>query len=166
MHKKLLCTTVPVFEKMFNGGFKEASEQRAELPEDDARTFGFFLEWLYTDRVQEFGKKAPQLGVCTHDHVKLYCFADKYCHSELMSFAMEELLTYLSITDKCPSTESIEYTYKHTAQGSPLRKLMARTLCAMLAYAEEIYPSEVLCDLLHSSKDLTMDYLELTRNAK
>lgn len=36
------------FKKMFEGGFAEAVDGKANLPEDDAAAFGLFLEWLYT----------------------------------------------------------------------------------------------------------------------
>lgn len=41
IHKGILCQKIPHFDKMFNGGFKERLNNKAEFPEDDAMAFDF-----------------------------------------------------------------------------------------------------------------------------
>jgi hypothetical protein len=42
-HKALLCSKIPYFDKMFNGGFKEAIENVANLPEDHPQSFDVLI---------------------------------------------------------------------------------------------------------------------------
>jgi hypothetical protein len=48
IHKKLICTRVPYFEKAFQGSFQEATDQSICLTEEDPAGFEVFLSWLYT----------------------------------------------------------------------------------------------------------------------
>ncbi|KAF7944820.1 uncharacterized protein EAE97_005453 [Botrytis byssoidea] len=47
VHKNVLCTKIPYSNKMFNGGFSEASRNSAEFPEDAVGSFDVLLEWTY-----------------------------------------------------------------------------------------------------------------------
>ncbi len=44
VHKQKLCRRIPYFDKMFNGQFKEASENVGRLPEDDPAAFDVLME--------------------------------------------------------------------------------------------------------------------------
>jgi hypothetical protein len=40
-----ICFRIPYFDKMFNGSFKEASNNTAFLPEDDPASFDLLADW-------------------------------------------------------------------------------------------------------------------------
>jgi hypothetical protein len=52
VHKTLLCKQIPYFAKMFNGPWKEASENVGVFPEDSVEAFEILLEWLYNGRLR------------------------------------------------------------------------------------------------------------------
>lgn len=163
VHKNLLCARMPVFDNMFNGGFKEAAEDRAKLPEDDPRTFEFVLEWLYTSQFRQIPYE--RIMLLAPLYCSLYAFAEKYCQSELMDFAMSSYLTFLQNHRRLPSVQDIEFTYEHTASGSPLRRLMVQSLSWVIVNKPNKgeWVSGSLCKVLHASKELLMDYLDYNR---
>lgn len=87
LHRQLLCSKVPYFDKAFNGGFAEASKQEMHLPEDSAKAFVMFTAWLYGlgERwtIEEFA----------HDDmntlIELYLFSDAKCCDDLKDFTMD-----------------------------------------------------------------------------
>lgn len=52
VHKKRLCEKIPYFNTMFNGGWKESTEQIASFPEDTFDSFDVLLEWVYSDQLR------------------------------------------------------------------------------------------------------------------
>jgi hypothetical protein len=44
VHKALLCKKVPYFDKMFNGEFREASQNVAKFPDDHPAAFDRLLQ--------------------------------------------------------------------------------------------------------------------------
>lgn len=52
VHRKLLCTRVPYFNRMFGKTLKEASMGKATFPEDDAEAFDLLICWLYTGNIK------------------------------------------------------------------------------------------------------------------
>lgn len=51
LHKDLICSKVPCFNKMFNRGFKEASEQSVIMEDDDPSAFEHLVNWIYSGDV-------------------------------------------------------------------------------------------------------------------
>ena len=47
VHKDLLCSTASFFDRTFNSSFKEAEQQRVELPEDPPSAVHCFVLWVY-----------------------------------------------------------------------------------------------------------------------
>lgn len=52
VHKKLLCSRMPYFDKMFNGPWKESSESTALFPDDNTNAFEALLGWIYNGDVK------------------------------------------------------------------------------------------------------------------
>ncbi|KAF2843045.1 hypothetical protein M501DRAFT_1053824 [Patellaria atrata CBS 101060] len=48
LYKARLAKESPYFDKMFNGGFKEATEREGHLAKVPSTTFAIFANWLYT----------------------------------------------------------------------------------------------------------------------
>ena len=59
IHRKVLCSKIPFFDKMFNGGFEEAKTQCATLPEDDPSGFHLLVGWVYTGSIEAFEDELP-----------------------------------------------------------------------------------------------------------
>lgn len=164
VHKNRLCSRAPVFRKILNGSFKEAKEQCAELPEDDPEVFSMFLEWLYSQRIARLGKSAPD-STSSLDHIKLYCFAEKYCLSDLMDFAVSALFAFLVDATCLPILTTIQYVYEHTASGSPIRPFMIQVLQYVAIHKSDsgYWKTDDLCNMMIGCRELTMDYLQLVR---
>jgi hypothetical protein len=92
LYKAKLCSRIPYFDKMFNGNFKEASDNVAYLEENDHASFNSLAEWanyptstksprwireLTTVKNNE-GKEAA-----SWDPVGFYSLAEKYCLLEV-----------------------------------------------------------------------------------
>lgn len=151
---------------MFNGGFREASDQIAELPEDDPEAFHVFLEWLYTSRItQPTNLNEDNTFTWTWSYIKVYCFAEKYCLSELMNQAVSTLILTMSEHAQLPDCEEMRYVYAHSSSGSHLRRYMALCLQYEILKISSTgcWENEKLCELMTSCGDLTMDFLILSR---
>lgn len=53
----------PVFECMCNGLFRESVEQQIELADDDAKAFGYMLEYMYCGVLHGFGTFKQDIDV-------------------------------------------------------------------------------------------------------
>lgn len=75
--KDLLCSYSPFFDRCFNGSFREAHEQKLELPEEKIEDFDIFLEFILrgTIAVKPGLRGAEETISQCLDFLK---FADKY----------------------------------------------------------------------------------------
>jgi len=132
VHKKLLCRDAPVFDRMFNGGFKEAVKNSADLPDDEPETFDSFLKWLYRGTFDEIDKvTANSKSGPMWERIKLYCFAEKYCINVLADSAMDTIIE--GFTGICIRADSICLAYSNTSHGAALRSYMATGFAFELA---------------------------------
>lgn len=88
---------------MFNGGFAEASDNKANFPEDSPESIDLLIEWIYTDRIRrlEYIKVVtPLFGVVSadlsYDPIELYALAQKFCIPKLM----DQTLDVFRMTDR------------------------------------------------------------------
>jgi hypothetical protein len=115
VHKKILCDKVPYFDKMFNGGFLEATEMKAILPEDDPVVYGLLLEWVYSgcyaklDIKDHTSSSGPFI-----ERIKLYAFAEKICLVPLMDYTMTTLISNYHHHMKALSDVAMLLAYKLT----------------------------------------------------
>lgn len=54
LHKTMLYQKIPYFDKMFNGGFKEAKAFKADFPDDSVTSFDVLVAWVYTGQIREY----------------------------------------------------------------------------------------------------------------
>ena len=165
VHKKLLCSRAPVFDKMFNGSFKEAETQQASLPEDDPEAFSIFLEWLYSGSILPPGKD-DNSKLVLNDQIKLYCFAEKYCLAQLMDYTISASIAFLNERKGLPTCDHIEMAYNHTASGSPLRRFMVLSMQYVIVNMDgsKNWKTEDVAALMGRCTDLSFDFLTLMRN--
>ncbi|KAF4628130.1 hypothetical protein G7Y89_g10020 [Cudoniella acicularis] len=84
LHKQFLCNRVPYFDKMFNGGFKEASDGIARMPEDDPGAFDVLAERIYQSNPY---LTRPLVSHVDAEVLNLFCFTAKL--SEPFHFSTE-----------------------------------------------------------------------------
>ncbi|TGO60644.1 hypothetical protein BOTNAR_0142g00150 [Botryotinia narcissicola] len=108
VHKSLLCTRVPYFNKMFNSGFSESKTNSAVLREDGHEAFDVLVDWVYTSILP---RDAGFWGL-----VEVYVLADKICLPELMDQVMD------TIQAECPlHPTDASNIYNRLPKGSKLR---------------------------------------------
>ncbi|CZR57454.1 uncharacterized protein PAC_07343 [Phialocephala subalpina] len=159
---------VPYFEKMFNGGFKEANDLKAYLPDDGIGTFHLFLEWLYRGalRPADMAKHTTTSGPL-FNRVKLYCFAEKICSTELMDYTMTELVALYRKNYKLVSIPAVEWIYESTSPESLLRKFAALSYIRVVSKGvEEKWPMSLVAETLRSSGEPARDVLQLMRSGE
>ncbi|THV44520.1 hypothetical protein BGAL_0625g00060 [Botrytis galanthina] len=110
VHKSLLCTRVPYFNKMFNSGFSESTTNSAVLREDDLEAFDVLVDWVYTSILPPDADLWGLVGV--------YVLADKICLPELMDQVMDTIQAKYPLH---PSDASDIYSI--LPKGSKLRLL-------------------------------------------
>ncbi|KAF7956580.1 hypothetical protein EAE96_003914 [Botrytis aclada] len=108
VHKSLLCTRVPYFNKMFNSGFSESKTNSAVLREDNTEAFDVLVGWVYSNRLPPYDN--------SWDPVEVYILADKICLTELMDEVMDALQTKFLLI----SPEAL-VIYNRLPKGSKLR---------------------------------------------
>jgi hypothetical protein len=168
VHQKVLCETVPYFDKMLQGPFKEAVEHTVRLPEDDPDAFGLFLEWVYGGGLLQPAdmKKHTSTNGPIFDRVKLYCFAEKICLDRLVDYTMTSLLSAYSKNKRSPSAMAISYAYEHSSSDSPLRKFALESFVQTAFNKEATWNVKNLSDTMLSSEDLRIDFLRLTMSGE
>lgn len=105
-----LCT-LPFFSAAFQGGFKEASEKRITMPEDDPEIVAALIEFLYngtytyaydpqtTERSDKLvGTTVLPIGDTREGefHVRVYAIASKYSCEPLVKAAVKNFI-YISL---------------------------------------------------------------------
>ncbi|TGO48339.1 hypothetical protein BCON_0243g00110 [Botryotinia convoluta] len=88
VNKSLLCNQIPYFDKMFNGGFKEATDGLASFPEDFPEAFDILIQWIYSGRLRWFDIGTAAAGA-SWDFLKFYCLAEKICLTQLADLALD-----------------------------------------------------------------------------
>ncbi|KAI5212715.1 hypothetical protein AUEXF2481DRAFT_31217 [Aureobasidium subglaciale EXF-2481] len=114
LHKDLLIFYSDFFRAALYGSFKEAEEQRVELPEVDEEVFETFQLWLYTRRLDH-----AEVSFMTI--TRLWVFADQHQIPLLQNYAMD-LMFERRVKKNCFDTSTINFVYNNTVAGSHLRR--------------------------------------------
>lgn len=126
VHEAELCEASPVFKAAFSSNFKESSERKMNLPEDDAELFNLLIEWLYGHRYdlpQPIGDKTKD-GTRFMEAMRLYVLADKYGVAGLKSCIAKTIFNTMkdgNVTG--PNMDTV--AYQNVSQTSGIRKLLA-----------------------------------------
>ncbi|KAK0122408.1 hypothetical protein ONS95_010647 [Cadophora gregata] len=94
LHEDALCHYSEYFKKAFQGHFAEADQKSIVLEEDDSVTFGSFVEWIYTGRIdcslhaEKSHTKQPKEHFLLYIHLEIS--ADKYLLPVLSECALLE----------------------------------------------------------------------------
>lgn len=107
--------------------FKERSENRIELPDDDLEAFALFVEWMYYG-TYHIATRVLSDEDDTYDeantHARCWILGDKLLSSEFKNYAMSQL--YAQCTAKSAfevvTTHDVQYTCDNSAEESRLRQ--------------------------------------------
>lgn len=134
-----------------------------ELSEDDESTFELFVDWLYHQRYEMLpyvdGDEAEGDGRLL-EAFQLFVLPDKYKVLKLKSLLIEKIFAHMAVSENGLVLSSIAYAYKHTTQGSGLRKLLADS-CAWYIDPERYEDPEVQAFLRRNpdfATDLTVRF--------
>jgi hypothetical protein len=169
IHKKLLTGKSPVFDKMFNGGFKESSTQFATLPKDDPVVFDIFVQWLYSSTIHALKLASAYDDVLYNLLFDVHYFALKYVVIELADRAVTSILEVMNGFNILPTPTQWAAVYRKTARGSKLRLLMTRSaVFVLLCLPENVkeFTKTAISDVFEADKDFLLDVLTAIRPEK
>lgn len=169
VHKTVLCGKIPYFDKMFNGGFKEAQEQYANLPDDDPDAFGLFLEWLYVGRIPPIPRKSisnnEERTKMHLDRIKLYCFAEKIMAPTIMDSTITSIIRAHIRNNTSPGFLTIEFAYQNSPSTSCLRKYMSLVVHDLTTSSLVGWSNEEFHNFLMKLGEGMMDLVGLLRGS-
>jgi len=164
IHKRLLCTHSNFFEKAFNGGFKEATEDKMDLPDDDPLIFNALVEWLYSHKRHRTIKNTSYLeGV--DSLINLYIFGEKIGCNGLKNASMDELQDWLDNGDiSLLKLSQISQIFENTLSTTdPIRRFCAAIISFDIMYTHS-YPTSELHAFFLKVPDALRAYLDFTRD--
>jgi hypothetical protein len=130
LHKKLLGSASPFFDKAFNAGFHETATGEMILPDVDPYVFQGFMNWLYAGML---GNLAPDSETWSlAELVDLYLFSvAKFCNG-LKKDAMDAIQDLLNQGDDYLGLSIVQKIYNNTfnTEDAPIRKFC----CAMIRW--------------------------------
>jgi hypothetical protein len=150
---------------MFSNDFKEAHNKEAILKEEDVDTFNLFVEWLYMGHLRpvDITKHTAESGPLLN-RIKLYCFADKYCISDLMDYAITSCISNYDLHNRLPGAPAARYVYSNTPTGSHMRKYIALTFHYIIkCCSADVWATEDISKVMQECPDLLLDVLRLMR---
>lgn len=176
LYKAKLCSRIPYFDKMFNGNFKEASNNVAYLEEDDPASFDLLADWANHStssksprRIRDLTAVKQKEGneVASWDPVGFYSLAEKYCLPELQDIIMDELIQYHTERNELPSVDFVLRAYKHTSAGSLLAKYCAKSILYVMDEGgeDDKWPTEEVARLFRELPTFASEYLAVQRKA-
>ncbi|KAG9751660.1 hypothetical protein KCU73_g6290, partial [Aureobasidium melanogenum] len=126
IHKGLLCSYSDFFRAAFEGAFKEAHENKIELPDVLVDVFEAFQVWLYSRSLrdpEDHGDSSTRPQLLTSPILAyLWVFGDKYQIPLLQNDSADALIEKMD-QEKEFDTIVVNVAYQSTMQGSPLRRL-------------------------------------------
>ncbi|TVY51232.1 hypothetical protein LCER1_G006740 [Lachnellula cervina] len=166
VHKELLCNKIPYFEKMFKGGFQEATTNEARFPEDTPASFDMMLDWVYERSLPPvvYSKGEGFASSASWDCTELYVLCDKLCIPELMDKVMDIYRKFNMDSNTLSHESEIRAVYSRTAPGSPIRRYVAYTCAWTIIHGcADVWNIEVLEDLITTVPDLARDVIRIMR---
>jgi hypothetical protein len=129
VHLELLCDSSPYFNSLFNDRFARFPPATVRLPDDDPDTFTEFLNWVYRGTIFQNQLHPPLIEL-----FRLWVLADKFEVSELQNLVVTRCKKKLDYG--VLATNTINYVYKNTVPGSPLRQMAVDTFVQRVTKAK------------------------------
>ncbi|KAF6232634.1 hypothetical protein HO173_009073 [Letharia columbiana] len=160
VHEAELFEASPVFKAAFNSDFRESSERKMNLPEDDPDIFNLMVEWLYSHRYDILQPTGDKIRDETRfmEPMRLYVLADKYGMTSLKGCIANIIFKTLkpgNVTG--PSIETIAYAYQNVPQTSGIRRLLADLYACNINF--DWYKSPIAKPLLQKYPEFATDII-------
>lgn len=156
---------------MFHGSFQEGVTQSARLREDVIRSFELFLGWLYRDKISHTPFDMDLLA-CSHELIRLFGFAEKYCIVRLMDNTMD-LIHSLANELVLSEPDEVLMAYDLTHDTSKLRKYACRRFAQTLLENDNDDPAFQLFlsnakleEVMRKNQALALDVVKLLRGTR
>ncbi|KAF8847253.1 hypothetical protein BDZ45DRAFT_811709 [Acephala macrosclerotiorum] len=170
VHKILLCAKIPYFDKMFSSRFREATESKVTMPDDDPKAFDLLLLWVYTDNLPSFRwVSKPPTSIPNFDALALYALADKMCLEDLMDKIATSYIEAYRIQGILPGPDYLATLYTKLPEHTALRKYASYCLHYILHGLPqapkhlEIWPADKLNETMSKHPNLTLEYVQLVQ---
>ncbi|CZR67135.1 uncharacterized protein PAC_17034 [Phialocephala subalpina] len=170
VHKTLLCAKVLYFEKMFKSGFKEATDNKVSMPEDDPKAFDLLMLWVYTGNLPPFEwVLKPPTNLGNFDALTLYALADKMCLENVMDLIATSYIEAFRVQGALPRAEYLGSLYTKLPEHTALRKYASYSLHYILHGPPQtpenvkIWPADKLNDTMAKHPTLTLEYVQLVQ---
>ena len=156
VHMNLLCDASSFFKAAFTSQFREGSEKKMDLPEEDQDMFDSFVQWLYYRHYEIPRSQEDELkdGGRFMQTMKLYVFADKYDISSLRSLIVEKLFA-VDKSGGVLSLKAVAYLYEYTSPNASMRKLVADWYAG--SYISSWYQGDRIREWFRQHPDIVTD---------
>lgn len=153
VHKEIICHHSPFFKAACTGHFREAEDRVVKLPDDRAELFDIFLQWLYSQNLQQVFAEVTLPAWTTF--IELYILADKLQVRTLKSAIMDQMVCRAVAAggsyqrEKFPTNADIRLAYETTPPTSPMRQFLAELFAFLqeLPIDKDEVPKDYLYDL-------------------
>lgn len=148
VHRNLICKSSSFFKAALSGSFKEATEGKVILPEDDPDVFEQFVQWVYTKayNLSPLADSSSE-NLCKHSwqYVRLFVFAEKAQAKKLKDQVLRDFFAFRQRHGNVQllTYDCVEFAYDHTGPESGLRRL----LVAMSVWTDAKIDSEAIAAL-------------------
>ncbi|KAL9073490.1 MAG: hypothetical protein Q9161_002911 [Pseudevernia consocians] len=123
VHQEQLCEVSPFFKAAFTSEFREGSEKKMDLVEENEDIFDCFIQWLYSQHYEIRGDGTGSDRF--REPLRLFVLAEKFDISKLKNLLMAKIFAAAKQGSIGPSLSAIGYTYEHTPPSSIIRRLLA-----------------------------------------
>ena len=123
VHQEQLCEVSPFFKAAFTSEFREGSEKKMDLVEENEDTFDRFIQWLYSQQYEIPGGGTGSSGFT--EPLRLFVLAEKFDIRKLKNLLMTKMFAAAKQGSARPSRSATAYTYNHTPPSSIIRRLLA-----------------------------------------
>jgi len=122
--KELLYSVSEYFKAALEGNFKEATEQKVELPDDDPEVIERVLLWAYTGKILDQGETVDDMSFM--NLAGIYVFAESRCVPQLQNDIIDLIIrrSYATGIDLLDPIEDGNW-YTNVSPSSLLRRLAA-----------------------------------------
>jgi len=155
---------------MFNGSFKECTENSVKLPEDDPDAFDMLINWVYFRGVRDLTGIVGSDGeeVAPWDPIEFYALAEKLCLPGLQDTIMDCISKYHKNTNELPSPDFAYRAYARTSDRSRLQKyafLGIQHVLEILLHedTEDGWPTCEIQKLFKDHDNFARDYIDSVR---
>jgi hypothetical protein len=139
VHKKLLCTKITHFQRLFKSGMIEYQTSTITMPEANESAFTLLIGWVYTNAIPETTR--PRLDALPMEineqlvaRMKLYFLAEELLITDLLDATMNSIshaYARLGTWDLLVPAANLDLAvlcFENTKPSSPLRLFMARSV--------------------------------------